>query len=84
MHLASLVGVPVVGIYGPTDVVVNAPYDGTPSKQVRKSLPCSPCRDRNCPRLDCLKAISHEDVMKAAMDVLENVQNPRKGIQKTR
>jgi len=71
MHLASLVGIPVVGIYGPTDAVVNAPYNGTPSIQVRKDLPCSPCRDRNCPRVDCLKAISHQEVAEAARDLLE-------------
>lgn len=69
-HIASLVGVPVVVIYGPTDPVVNAPYQGTPSVQVRKSVPCSPCRDRNCQKLECLKAVSHEDVLKAAMDLL--------------
>lgn len=82
MHLASLVGIPVVGIYGPTDHVVNAPYNGTPSIQVRKDLPCSPCRDRNCPRVDCLKAISHEDVAEAARDLLERAEsvNARRSI----
>ena len=74
MHLASLVGIPVVGIYGPTDPVVNAPYNGTPSIQVRKDLPCSPCRDRNCPRVDCLKAITHEGVLKAAVGLLSRVK----------
>ncbi len=74
MHIACLTGVPVVGIYGPTDPVVNAPYDGTPSVQVRKDLPCSPCRDRNCQRLDCLKAVCHEDVLKAATDLLLKVK----------
>lgn len=70
MHIASLMGVPVVAIYGPTDPVVNAPYPGIPSVLVRENLPCSPCRDRNCQRLDCLKAINHEEVLKAAMDLL--------------
>lgn len=74
MHMASLMGVPVVGIYGPTDPILYAPYDGTPSIQVRKDLPCSPCRDRNCQKLDCLKAISHQDVLKAAKDLLLKVK----------
>ena len=74
MHIASLVGVPVVAIYGPTDPVVNAPYAGTPSVQVRKNLPCSPCRDRNCQKLDCLRAVNHEDVLKAAIDLLLRVK----------
>jgi lipopolysaccharide heptosyltransferase I len=70
MHIACLMGVPVVAIYGPTDPVVNAPYDGTPSAQVRGDVPCSPCRDRNCKKLDCLRAVGHEEVFKAAMDLL--------------
>lgn len=74
MHIASLMGVPVVGIYGPTDPVLYAPYDGTPSVQVRKDLPCSPCRDRNCQKLDCLKAVGHEDVLRAAKDLLLRVK----------
>jgi lipopolysaccharide heptosyltransferase I len=74
MHIASLVRVPVVAIYGPTDPVVNAPYEGTPSVQVRKRLPCSPCRDRKCQRLDCLKAIGYQDVLKAATELLMKTQ----------
>jgi lipopolysaccharide heptosyltransferase II len=74
MHIASLMGVPVVAIYGPTDPVVNAPYDRSPSVQVRKNVLCSPCRDRNCQKLDCLRAVGYEDVLKAAKDLLLQVK----------
>jgi lipopolysaccharide heptosyltransferase I len=74
MHIASLMGVPVVAIYGPTDPVINAPYEGTPFVQVRKDLPCSPCRDRDCQRLDCLKAVRNEEVLKAAKDLFLQVK----------
>jgi len=70
MHIASLMRVPVVVIHGPTDPVINAPYSGTPASQVRKDLPCSPCRDRHCQKLDCLKAIGPKEVLKTAKDVL--------------
>jgi ADP-heptose:LPS heptosyltransferase len=70
MHIAALMGTPVVAIYGPTHPVENAPYDGTPSIQVRKDIPCSPCRDQNCQRLECLKSIAHEDVLKAVRELL--------------
>jgi ADP-heptose:LPS heptosyltransferase len=70
MHVASMMGVPVVAIYGPTDPVVNAPWDGVPSVQVRKDVPCSPCRNRNCQKLDCLNAIGAGDVLEAALDLL--------------
>jgi len=74
MHMASLMGVPVVGIYGPTDPVLYAPYSGTPSVQVRKEVACSPCRNRKCEKLDCLKAIGYKDVLKAAKDLLIKIK----------
>ena len=80
MHVASLMGVPVVGIYGPTDPVVNAPYPDTPFIQVRKDVACNPCRNLSCERLDCLKAISHEEVLNAAVSLLRRVESgQRKG-----
>ncbi len=74
MHIASLMGTPVIVIYGPTDPVVNAPYDGTPSIQVRSDLPCSPCRDRDCQKLDCLRAVKPEDVLTAVKNLLSSAK----------
>jgi lipopolysaccharide heptosyltransferase I len=71
MHIASLVGTPVVGIYGPTDPVVNAPYGGTPHIIVRKDLPCSPCRNRRCKDVKCMDAITSQDVLDAVKSLLE-------------
>jgi lipopolysaccharide heptosyltransferase II len=70
MHIASLVGTPVVGIYGPTDPSVNAPYEGTPHVIVRKDLPCSPCRNRRCKDVKCVKAITSQDVLDAVKTLL--------------
>jgi ADP-heptose:LPS heptosyltransferase len=74
LHIASLVGVPAVVVYGPTDPVVNAPYHGTPSTQVKKNLSCSPCRDRACQRVDCLKEVGHQDVLRAATALLVRIK----------
>jgi heptosyltransferase-1 len=71
MHIASLVKTPVVGIYGPTDPVVNAPYEGTPHIIVRKDLQCSPCRNRGCKDVECMKAIGSQDVLDAVKTLLE-------------
>ncbi len=68
MHMASLMGIPVVVIYGPTDPVVNEPF-GIHQKVV-KNVGCNPCRDRSCKRLKCLEAITVEDVFKATKEVL--------------
>jgi len=75
MHIASLVKTPVVGIFGPTDPIVNAPYEGTPHIIVRKDLPCSPCRNRGCKDVECMKAISSQDVFEAAKILLESREN---------
>jgi ADP-heptose:LPS heptosyltransferase len=71
MHIASLVKTPVVGIYGPTDPIVNAPYEGTSHIIVRKDLPCSPCRNRRCKDVECMETISSQDVFDATKTLLE-------------
>jgi heptosyltransferase-1 len=67
-HIASLMGIPVVTIYGPTDPIVNEPLGL--HKKVRKEVGCNPCRKRSCKELTCLKTIKVEDVFKAAKEIL--------------
>jgi ADP-heptose:LPS heptosyltransferase len=69
MHVASLVGTPVVQLIGPTDPVVNAPYAETPSRQLRAALPCSPCRS-GCSAATCMRSIAPEAVLAAARELL--------------
>jgi len=71
MHVASLVGTPVVQLLGPTDPVENAPYPGTPSRTVRVPQPCSPCR-RGCELATCMTQIQPEQVIRAARELLES------------
>lgn len=66
MHLAAFAGVPVVAIFGPTDHLVNGPY-GDGHTIIRKALPCSPCRDKGCTSLECLRGISVDDVCEAVI-----------------
>ncbi len=59
MHVAAALGTPVVGIFGCTDPVKNAPFSpaGT-ARVVRLSLSCSPCyridREPECSEKTCL------------------------------
>lgn len=69
MHVASLVGTPVVQILGPTDPVENAPYPGTPSRTVRIQIHCNPCR-RGCASVTCMRVIPPESVVEAACELL--------------
>lgn len=65
MHVASLVGTPVVQLLGPTDPVENQPYPGTPSETVRVQIACNPCR-RGCAAATCMRVISPDSVVTAA------------------
>jgi ADP-heptose:LPS heptosyltransferase len=69
LHVASLVGTPVVQLLGPTDPLENKPYPGTPSASVRVGLGCSPCR-RGCAEAACMRLIEPEVVLRAAFDLL--------------
>lgn len=69
LHLASLVGTPVVQILGPTDPVENAPFGGTPSRTVRAPVACSPCR-RGCAAALCMRRVTASAVVAAAQSLL--------------
>jgi len=68
MHIASLMGVPVVAIFGPTYPTVNTPLGR--HKMIRKEVGCNPCRNRSCEDLRCLKAATVDDVFQAARELL--------------
>jgi ADP-heptose:LPS heptosyltransferase len=69
MHLAALVGRPLVVLYGATDPVENAPLPGVPSRVLRKDVGCNPCRE-GCPVRTCMEAIEVEEVLSAASEVV--------------
>jgi heptosyltransferase-1 len=69
LHVASLVGTPVVQLLGPTDPVENAPHPHTPSRTVRVPVACSPCR-RGCAAAACMARIAPDAVLAAARALL--------------
>jgi len=69
LHMASLVGTPVVQLLGPTDPVENAPHPDTPSRTVRAPVACSPCR-RGCAAAPCMARIAPAEVLAAARGLL--------------
>jgi lipopolysaccharide heptosyltransferase I len=68
MHIGSLMGIPTVVIYGPTNPIENEPFGN--HIKVRKEVGCNPCRNRSCKELKCLKAIQVDDVFKATKEIL--------------
>jgi heptosyltransferase-2 len=66
MHVAGAVGLPVIGIFGPTDPEGTSPV--TPDfTLVREKVFCSPCFLRHCP-IDhrCMTRISVDTVFDAS------------------
>jgi len=66
MHVAAAVGLPVVGVFGPTDPLGTAPV--TPRRTIVQEKPyCSPCFLRRCPTDHrCMTRIRPEAVVLAA------------------
>ncbi len=86
LHMAAAVGTPAVGIFGPSNPEQFRPI-GKPTyrhRLVQSNLPCSPCFHfigndapwvpNTCYSFACLKAITSDEVMQAALDLL---QDPR-------
>ena len=74
LHAASLAGVPVVQLLGPTHPVQNEPWAGTPSRRLHVPLACSPCR-RGCADPACMRSIPAEAVADVARELLESVRS---------
>ena len=70
MHIASLVGTPVLTIFGPSDPVINEPARFTPFRIVYAGVDCSPCRKKDCDHLTCLTSISPEMVFESLLSLL--------------
>jgi heptosyltransferase-1 len=80
IHLAAALGVPVIGLYGPKDPAVYAPWDartGAPSAAIWKQVACSPCTLRRCDDVVCMPAIQIGDVTGAVRRAFESGEPPR-------
>jgi lipopolysaccharide heptosyltransferase I len=73
MHIGSAVGTPVVAIFGPTDVKVNAPH-WSPTKIVTSDIHCRPC-DEDCDDAKCMESATPRMVFDAVRDLLERPGN---------
>ena len=82
LHMAAAVGTPAVGIFGPSNAEQFRPIGkrGYRQRIVRSELPCSPCFHfigndapwvpNTCYSFACLKAISADQVLDAAAELL--------------
>lgn len=74
MHMASLSGIPVVALFGPTHPGRVGPH-GVEHVIVRaEHLDCLECRKRSCDHLSCMEGISVQMVYDAACTLVEREQ----------
>jgi lipopolysaccharide heptosyltransferase II len=72
MHAAAAMGVPLIGLFGPTEPCRTGPY-GQLDRSLQLSLPCAPCMKARCawsrPE-ECLRALPPARVAQAAQKIL--------------
>jgi heptosyltransferase-3 len=70
-HLASILGVPAVALFGPTNHEIWGPA-GRHVRVVRSGYPCSPCGEQmeKCADIRCLGTLGVEKVLDAAEELL--------------
>jgi lipopolysaccharide heptosyltransferase II len=72
MHLAALLDVPVVAIFGSTEPRLTGPL-GNGHIVLRHHVECSPCFLRECPiDFRCMKGVSVQEVADAVLSILHN------------
>jgi ADP-heptose:LPS heptosyltransferase len=74
LHLATALGVPSIGLYGPADPKVTQPAWSvqTPFRAVYHRMDCSPCDQRRCvhPEFPCMSHLTVDTVVEHARSLL--------------
>ena len=77
MHLATLLGIPVVAVFGSTEPRLTGPL-GSGHDIIRHQVECSPCFLRECPiDFRCMNAVTVDEVVAAVSRQLDRWQTPR-------
>jgi lipopolysaccharide heptosyltransferase II len=76
MHLATILGVPVVTIFGSTEPRLTGPL-GSGHHVIRHQVECSPCFLRECPiDFRCMKAVMVDEVVASVCSLLKIWETP--------
>jgi ADP-heptose:LPS heptosyltransferase len=77
MHLATLLGVPVVAVFGSTEPRLTGPL-GSGHDIIRHQVECSPCFLRECPiDFRCMNAVTADEVVAAVSAQLDRWETAR-------
>jgi heptosyltransferase-2 len=89
MHMAAALGIPVIGLFGPSATARTSPFRPRAEfRSVTADYPCAPCRQRfflECDpspagRPPCLEAIAVGEVLEAAMSLLAPAPGGQSGL----
>ena len=70
MHMGVALGVPTLGLFGPTDPTIWFPYESMGPYRVLMHKPhCHPCDRHECGEFICLPELKPADVQAAALDL---------------
>ena len=76
MHLATILGVPVVAVFGSTEPRLTGPL-GSGHHVIRHQVECSPCFLRECPiDFRCMKAVTVAEVTESVAALLKRWEAP--------
>jgi ADP-heptose:LPS heptosyltransferase len=80
MHMAIGLGVPLVALFCPTDSEITGPIAYPRAIAIQKSVPCNPCKVRDCRDNFCMRQISVGEVCLAADRLLNHDRATRGGV----
>jgi lipopolysaccharide heptosyltransferase II len=76
MHLATILAVPVVAVFGSTEPYLTGPL-GSARHVIRHQVECSPCFLRECPiDFRCMKAVTVDEVVQSVSSLLKMWEAP--------
>ncbi|WP_121756825.1 lipopolysaccharide heptosyltransferase II [Helicobacter felis] len=78
MHIATALQVPLIALFGPTNMQETSPWQHSRASLINKNLPCAPCKKRACPLKPggdikphaCMDTITPQEVIAIAKDLL--------------
>jgi ADP-heptose:LPS heptosyltransferase len=72
MHISAALGVPTLGIFGPTNPKGHGPYSPVGGYVIREDLFCIVCNLLICPyQHECMRMLPVEEVVKASGILLQ-------------
>lgn len=78
LHVGPALGVPTVGILGPTVPEIWFPYSADQGHQLLcKSIWCRPCHRHDCARMDCMDWIGVPEALRAIERALAHAEGTR-------